>query len=100
MFNEPEGIVVTFEEPRKWTDSDLAAILGRQVVLRLIDNELTPEQAFHQARLAGSYGRRALDERDRLAAQRREAFEVVRPQREPMSVLDALDALNSFDGRR
>lgn len=47
-----------------WTDADLAAIFGRAVVDGLIENSLTPGQAYQKARLAGSYGRRVLEQRE------------------------------------
>lgn len=63
-----------------WTDDELAAILGRAVVDGLLANELTPERAFHKARLAGSYARRVIERKEKEAAYamlQREGFAVI-----------------------
>lgn len=66
-----------------YSNADFAAAIGRSVIDGLLANELTPAQAFHKARLAGSFARLALEEKDRaqlLAENIRREFLVVTRQ--------------------
>lgn len=62
MFDE-ESLPRDDASDRAW-----AVHFGRKVIHGLIDGRLTPERAEFYARLAGSYGRRALVAHDEVVA--------------------------------
>lgn len=78
---QPEAAIVIPLQHRRWTSAEMAAIFGRRVIDGMLEGR-SPAWIYEQARLAGSYGRMALDEQQRVetahAAEVRRGFAVVR----------------------